>query len=184
MEELPVARFACRESVANEVEAAEEEAEGEEEHEDEEEDEEEAEEEEEEELSKVCYKCNKRIKMEQLPIADELPGAEPVLVVPSEAELGAGPGQLAAESAAEPKPSRSHRRRAARRSASMNAAEPNPNGEANLSAGSGSGQHMNRRKNKWHIQRNLAPKLKRQRSFSANYAPVSLGVWAIISLAP
>jgi hypothetical protein len=77
-----------------------------------------------------------------------------------------------------------HQRRraqAARRSASMNAAEQT------TAAGAGAGQQhgqapaagaqpagpFNRRKNKWQIQRNLAPKLKRQRSFSANYAPVS-----------
>jgi len=193
--------------------------------------------EEEEESPKVCYKCNKRIKMEKLPFIseDELNSSQAHGLVSSGAiqpsgqadqttqvqpgfrRMGArstlvrGAGNFAnlehresssntggrtalagvptshatnrggiLSSGGQQQQNRSlsnmhnkqRRSPTARRSASMNAGDDPPaDGKQEQHQQS---QPINRRKSKWCIQRNLAPKLKRQRSFSANYAPVSV----------
>lgn len=154
-------------------------------------DEEDEGEDEEEEMPKICYKCNKKLPSHYYghKPADQQAGLNEQLVDGPSGELGAQQPTEASEEplnslapsdkSLEPAGSRSQRdlvglgrhrpgrRRnsSARRSASISAAD--------ISDSNPAGIHFNRRKNKWHIQRNLAPKLKRQRSFSANYAPVS-----------
>lgn len=153
-----------------------------------EEEEEEEDEEEEEEKPKICYKCNRKLPSHYYGHhPDDLEAERDdkrsvATAATSELAAYAQPSDSAekdaSESAGSARPQRlsaigrSHRpgrRRSssARRSASISATGISESG-SQVHAG-----HFNRRKNKWHIQRNLAPKLKRQRSFSANYAPVS-----------
>lgn len=152
---------------------------------------------------KVCYKCNKKIRMERYFNEDDAAGddddedddeeedEEDFVDEEEEQEVSGSNRPLdsskqhhsnhdgqhqsrqtslaKSHKSSQPAGKSHHGRRrnaAARRSVSMNSAEPDM-------ASTNANPHHNRRKNKWQIQRNLAPKLKRQRSFSANYAPVS-----------